>query len=47
MDDITKEAPPKGLELFDKLVVIGIGVVLGLVASFLISLFAGWIEFAC
>lgn len=36
-----------GLELFLKLLVIGFGIVLGLFAAFIISIFSGWIEFAC
>lgn len=47
MDEIITEPPAKGLELFIKLLVIGLAILLGLVASFIISLFAGWIEFAC
>jgi hypothetical protein len=47
MEDITTEPPAKGFDLFLKLLVIGLGIVLGLVAAFIISLLAGWIEFAC
>jgi hypothetical protein len=47
MDEITTEPTSKGYDVFLKLLVIGLGVVVGLVAAFIISLFAGWIEFAC
>ena len=47
MDDITTEPPSKGFELFLNLVVIAVGIVFGLISSLIISLLAGWIEFAC
>jgi len=47
MDNITTEPSSKGFELFMKLLVIGLGVVLGLVVSFIIGLFTGWIPFEC
>lgn len=47
MDEITTEPTSKGTDVFLKLLVIGLGVVVGLVAAFIISIFAGWIEFAC
>ena len=47
MGEIITNSPAKGVELFLKLLVIGLAILLGLVASFIISLFAGWIEFAC
>lgn len=47
MDETTTEQASKGFDVFLKLLIIGLGVVVGLVAAFIISLFAGWIEFAC
>jgi hypothetical protein len=47
MVKLTTEQPATGFELFLKLLVVGLAIFLHLVASFIIPLFAGWIEFAC
>lgn len=47
MGNMTSEASSKGAEIFLKLLVIAIGIVLGVVVSFIIALFAGWVEFEC
>jgi len=47
MDDTTTDGSSKGFELFLKLLVIGLGIFLGLLASSIIGIMTGLVPFLC